>query len=323
MFSHPLKLKTEIIPNYYMNELGEIYSENSHKVLKPYPNKEGKLVVCVLLGKTKKMFRLDYLIISTLKNFYDDIIRIIHLDDDDKNCKPSNLMAVRKIDIIEKYKKLYNVENLDSIDEIWKPSKSDSSIEVSNFGDVRRTENKNRIIPHDNHGYKEICIHGNTYSVHHLVAECFVENPKPDKFFFVNHIDGNKSNNVFYNLEWCNISMNTEHAVLTGLQKSYDEKTIRTICELLSQGMPHTKISIITGVNRKLISDIYRGRRHKAISSEYEFRKTLTLDELYNQDAVIALMKSGYKTKEISKLLRLEYNTSFISYCERLKSKIA
>ena len=48
--------------------------------------------------------------------------------------------------------------------------------------------------------------------VHRLVALHFIENPNPDEYDQVNHIDGDKSNNIVTNLEWVNCKLNMEHA---------------------------------------------------------------------------------------------------------------
>lgn len=50
-------------------------------------------------------------------------------------------------------------------------------------------------------------------TVHRLVAEAFVENPDPDRFDQVNHLDENKGNNSSDNLEWCDQSMNIRYGV--------------------------------------------------------------------------------------------------------------
>lgn len=46
--------------------------------------------------------------------------------------------------------------------------------------------------------------------VHQLVAIAFIPNYN-ENFNIVNHIDGNKKNNHFTNLEWCDVGYNTRH----------------------------------------------------------------------------------------------------------------
>lgn len=53
------------------------------------------------------------------------------------------------------------------------------------------------------------------FRVHVMVARCFVDNP--DNKPFVNHIDGNKQNAHYSNLEWVTNAENIEHAIKTGL----------------------------------------------------------------------------------------------------------
>ena len=51
-------------------------------------------------------------------------------------------------------------------------------------------------------------------TVHRLMAEIFLPPPRD---IMVNHIDGNKQNNLISNLEWSNAKHNVNHAVEIGL----------------------------------------------------------------------------------------------------------
>lgn len=123
------------------------------------------------------------------------------------------------------------------MDEIWKPILDFEGLyEVSNLGRVKslvltgqghRNKRSERILRHgiNSSGYPLVSLQNNKFkkslAVHRLVATAFIENPtnKP----CVNHIDGNKSNNMIDNLEWVSFSENNNHAWLNGLAKVTDK----------------------------------------------------------------------------------------------------
>lgn len=53
-------------------------------------------------------------------------------------------------------------------------------------------------------------------SIHRLVGKAFIPNIENKEQ--INHIDGVKTNNSVFNLEWCSLSENRKHAYRTGLQ---------------------------------------------------------------------------------------------------------
>lgn len=98
---------------------------------------------------------------------------------------------------------------------------------ISNLGRIqslprKRVKGKMLNPAKNNRGYLRValCFEGKVRydSVHRLVAETFIENPKnlPE----VNHIDGNKLNNNVANLEWVTKGQNQIHAYKTGLRKT-------------------------------------------------------------------------------------------------------
>lgn len=67
-------------------------------------------------------------------------------------------------------------------------------------------------------GYAYVSLHtcnGNKlFLMHRIIAKHFVNNPKPDKYNVVNHINGNSMINYPYNLEWCDQKINSNHAAI-------------------------------------------------------------------------------------------------------------
>jgi hypothetical protein len=110
--------------------------------------------------------------------------------------------------------------------EEWKPVPEFEGIyEVSNCGRVRRIKpshwNKiNYVLKHrfSNCGYPTIMLWDSprhkTFNIHRLVARVFLG--EPNRYFTVNHKDGNKTNNHVSNLEWMTMKENFRHFIASG-----------------------------------------------------------------------------------------------------------
>jgi hypothetical protein len=173
--------------------------------------------------------------------------------------------------------------------EIWKEiTNYEGLYEVSNFGLVKSLK---RSVPRksgkllnikekilnlsiDEHGYFKVQLWKNnkpfSIRVHRLVARCFVDNFKPD--LQVNHIDGNKLNNYYKNLEWCTVLHNQEEAVRLGLKKQtkvnmYKEGT------LISNFCSISKAAEITKINKSSIFRCLNGKFKKCKGFTWEYAK--------------------------------------------------
>lgn len=105
--------------------------------------------------------------------------------------------------------------------------------------------------------------------VHRLVALAHIQNP--DNKPHVNHLDGDKLNNIALNLEWCTADENSKHAAKNGLirQKVLTEEQVHRICEMLESGIPQSAVCKILNIRQRLISDINGHRKWKRISNHY------------------------------------------------------
>ena len=90
--------------------------------------------------------------------------------------------------------------------------------------------------------------------VHQLVAESFLP-ARPKGRDCVNHIDGNKQNNNFRNLEWRSRAGNMRHAWKTGLCKPH-KLTEKDVREILHCGGTDTETAVRFGVSQVMITRI-------------------------------------------------------------------
>lgn len=104
------------------------------------------------------------------------------------------------------------------------------------------------------------------HSVHRLLMETFT--PNPENKAHVNHIDGNKQNNTFTNLEWATESENTQHAVDTGLMNhEHCEKVVHQYKlngSYIASFKSDASAELFTGVAKQNISKVTLGLRPNA-----------------------------------------------------------
>ena len=116
--------------------------------------------------------------------------------------------------------------NISTSSKVWKDVVGYEGLyKVSECGEVLNTKS-NRLMKSHLHdrGYDRISLTSQglrrNHYVHRLVGDAFLEPPENVNQNQINHIDGNKNNNHFSNLEWTSPSENFNHAVRTGLIKN-------------------------------------------------------------------------------------------------------
>lgn len=158
---------------------------------------------------------------------------------------------------------------------------TDGKYEISETGVIRSLyfQGKARHVaktlkPGLSHGYLCVvfCIGGKrkTAYIHRLLAEHFL--PNPNNLPVINHVDGNRSNNIITNLEWCTYSQNSQHGVdfLSNNHGSNHVKAKFKELDILKIIRMHHKL----GNNTKSIADEFKvsqatiinicaGRRYK------------------------------------------------------------
>ena len=118
------------------------------------------------------------------------------------------------------------------------------------------------------------------YRVHRFIYECITGKFIPENMV-INHIDGNKKNNHFDNLELCTHSENTQHAFKIGLITPLvgemngcariTADTVRSIIRDIMEGYSNTELAEKFSLDLKHISLIRYKKRWKFIFTEDEF----------------------------------------------------
>lgn len=164
--------------------------------------------------------------------------------------------------------------------EIWKDIIGYEGLyKISNFGRIESNHHDKAIIlknSNNGHGYITYSLNlGNkitkTFYAHRLVAKHFL--PVIEGKEFVNHKDGDKSNNVASNLEWCTRAENCTHAVATGLQTriganhSFSKVVLDTMTGIFYETM--TEASKICGIKRTTLCAMLTGKNRNRTNLMY------------------------------------------------------
>lgn len=186
-------------------------------------------------------------------------------------------------------------------DEIWKPIYGSKGYFVSNFGNIKRRGSyrwncKNNswsyypehIIKQSNNNSKKYYRVPLTFkdgtqknvAVHRLVAEAFKVNPDINRYTQVNHLDGNKANNYWRNLQWCTNEMNIQHAKEHSLRpkgkvqsdichlRKLTEEQVKQIPQMLKE-MSLKEVSDFFKVRKTTICEIKAGRSWKHLNLDF------------------------------------------------------
>ena len=141
---------------------------------------------------------------------------------------------------------------------------------ITKEGNVINKKRGNVLKPQPNgKGYLRVWIGKRLYFVHRLVAEKYVPNPENKKQ--VNHIDGNKLNNHYTNLEWVSNQENRKHAMVNQLHLCGEKCPYSKLTEDAVIFIRNNKTLTINemakkfNVNRNTISDVIHYRTWKQL----------------------------------------------------------
>ncbi len=187
---------------------------------------------------------------------------------------------------------------------------------ISNIGIVRNDKNGKLLKTNFSKGYERLNLTHNgvhkQFFVHRLVAIAFI--PNPDNKDEVNHINGIKSCNYDYNLEWIDRSENVIHAYKTGLMPDefsedikLTKKQIKKICKLLEENeLNQSEIARKVGCSRYSVYNILKKGFYSDISCNYN---------IDNYDVKTNFSKKGDKSE------RTKYpDKDIVKVCELIDS---
>ena len=223
-------------------------------------------------------------------------------------------------DTIRRCKEFFSISNLDKAKTIYKTN-NDFSYYVTKFGDVWNTETMVKLNGRVNGstGYRQVVLGSDNHvAIHRLVAHHFVSVPKylldqrlSKETLVVNHLDGNKLNNRWDNLEWTTHAGNLAHAYATGLRHiTIDDHLLERIWQYLQEGYSDTNISRETGISSQTVSKIRRGTLHRYRTNKYTWPKHSPNVRVLDKATIFSIYDEFTYTDKKSCEIGRKYNVS-------------
>jgi hypothetical protein len=165
-----------------------------------------------------------------------------------------------------------NIENIEG--EIWKQLQNPQYF-ISNKGRLKsHFLTKDKILKQfiNKKGYCTYVIKNvNTILIHRLVALYFISNP--NNYPQVNHIDGNKNNNKWNNLEWCTNQENQNHSkyILKSIKKGKSILQFTKNNILIKKYISISQASKETKINTSNINSCCKGKLKTAGKFKWKY----------------------------------------------------
>ena len=202
---------------------------------------------------------------------------------------------------IEGYEGYYQVSNMGSVQSLNRTCTNKNNKIMTFKGKILKPQN-------DRCGYLCVLLSLNgikrNFKIHRLVAQAFIDNSnnKP----CVNHKDGNKTNNMVYNLEWCTQQENIAHAIQNTLMNNYGEYSrnatvnnntvLQIINDLQNTQQTQNEIAKTHNTTIDVIFSINKGNTWRHIAPELS-RPIRKKTHKLRDDQVIAI-RNMYSTKK-------------------------
>lgn len=216
---------------YLIRDNGTIWSEKRNRELKGTLQRNEYHTVYLTFNNRQYNFMIHRLVAEYFCDNPNNYTIVHHKDGNKHNNKASNLEWVTsKINNATENKKPSKEKPVSKIADLtknWTKLSFNENYAINIDGEVANLKTGLIVRGSERNGYLRITIRNKQYSIHRLVWETFNE-PIPEGYY-IDHIDGDKSNNALSNLRLVTQSDNMKNAMKNGhkgqiLVLQYDKK---------------------------------------------------------------------------------------------------